>query len=164
MARSGWRDRERRHELVRVVGCGGLPRLSLRRRDEAAQRPIGGGRVGHQHQLVRGVKRDQVTDGPPQTEQVAKPAIRADPFDEVIATLSVAQPALFLNRQRCKPREQFRCEQAGPVSDRLMLRSVRTVNGDTGDATARRIALQHIAAQVFFFEFRDAALRERHHG
>ena len=140
--------------------CSSARGVSLRPRDETAERRVSGGCVREQHQLVRRVEPHQLAHGPPRREQRAEPAVREHALHEVLAQPGIAQPPLFFDGQRRHPRTQGRGiePRAGALGHRA-----RRVHLHPLHPAARRIPLQHVPGEIERRKLRDPRLRVGHH-
>ena len=131
---------------------------TARARHEAPELLIRLGRMRHQDQFVGRVERHERAEIPLAAKQIAKPPVREHPLDEVVPQPGIREAAFLFHRQVGKP-----CDQPGgeKPSSRLgrNLVGLRLVDLDPLEAAARRVLLEHVAAQVLGLELGDPAFR-----
>ena len=110
---------------------------------------------------MRRVEPHQPAGGPPAGEEGPQAAVGEDPLHEVLAEAGVRQPPFLLDRQLRQAGGERRGEQpdAGPRR-----RAVPVVDLHALHAAARRVLLQHVAAQIGAREPGGAAFGEARHG
>jgi len=108
----------------------------------------------HQLELVGGVEGDDVAQPPGALEQIAQAAVGEHALDEVLAQRRIVQPPLFLDRQPGHGFEQRLGEESAAVAHG---RSAGAVHPYALHPTARRVLLQHVAAEILLLELLDAA-------
>ena len=102
--------------------------------------------MGEQRQLVCGVvERDQFADRPACLEEVTEAAVGENALEKVVAQPRIVEPPFVLNRQVRELFKQCLREQADAAT---LAGSAAAVDPDPRHAAARRILLQHVAAEV----------------
>ena len=148
--------RERAHELALVLRAELTPRSPLRGCHQTSERPVGLRRVGHQLELVHGVEGDQPPDAPAPLEERAQPSIGEDALDEVLAQHGVVEPPFLLDGEhRVVPDQRLREEPLALLLGHALLAS----HLDPLHAAARRVLLEHVAAEVEPGQLASALLR-----